>query len=68
MLVKILKQPTGRLDGMDLKRYMLGESYNVSPAVADFLVLNNFAIVELRGGQRSHRQRPTERRYSSPKK
>jgi hypothetical protein len=68
MLVKILKQPSGRLDGMELKRYILGESYNVSPSVADYLVLNEFAIVDVRGQQRSHRQRPNERRHSSPKK
>ena len=68
MLVKILKQPSGRLDGMELKRYILGESYNVSPAVAEYLVLNQFAIVEVRGQQRSSRQRPHERRHSNPKK
>jgi len=62
MLVKITKQPSGNLDGMELRRYLAGQQYNVSAAMGEYLVLNGFALVEVRGKQRSHRERSERRR------
>jgi hypothetical protein len=64
MLVKITKQPFGKVEGMELRRYLAGQRYNVSAAVAEYLMLNGFAVVEVRGRQRSARERPIERRRS----
>ena len=65
MLVQIVKQPTeARIDGLELKHYIVGEVYDIEPLVAEYLVVNGFAIVEVRHGQRSARKRPNDRRQS----
>lgn len=48
-----MKRPTGTLEGMALKRYVPGEVYDVSPALADFLILEGFARPEMRSGASS---------------
>ena len=48
MKVLIIKRPTGAVDGMALKRYTPGEVYDLSAAMADYLVLQGFALPEMR--------------------
>jgi hypothetical protein len=63
--VRIVKRPTGTLDGMALKRYVPGEVYDLSPGVADFLILEGFARPEMRSGTRSRvrvKKKPDRRR------
>jgi hypothetical protein len=57
--VLIIKRPVGVVDGVDLKRYAPGVVYDVSAVIADYLVLNGFAVTELRSDTRNH---PHERR------
>lgn len=62
--VRILKRPAGTLDGMSLKRYVPGEVYDVSASVADYLVLQGYAVTEMRGGSRKrvHLKKKPDRR------
>jgi len=46
--IRIMKRPTGTLEGMVLRRYVPGEVYDLSPSVADYLVLEGFAKPEMR--------------------
>lgn len=61
-MVKIIKQPSGRVDGISLGLYHLGQSYDVPPSLADYLVLQGYAVSEMRQRTRSERKRPSERR------
>lgn len=54
--VRIVRQPTGRIDGISLKHYHPGQTYEVPPALANYLVIEGYAIVEMR---RVHRASPT---------
>ena len=46
--VLIVKRPTGTVDGVALKRYTPGEVYELSPSIADYLVIQGFALPEMR--------------------
>ena len=62
MKVRIVQRPTGRLDGMALKRYVPGEVYDVSATVADYLVVEGFAKPEMRTRARVTLKRKRDRR------
>ena len=62
VLVLIVKAPAVVIDGVSLARYRVGQTYDVPPVMADFLVLHGYARLEMRRGQRSRRARPTDRR------
>ena len=55
----IIKRPVGVVDGIDLKQYTLGMVYDVAAVIADYLVLNGFAVTELRSATRNQ---PHDRR------
>ena len=61
-MVKILRRATGQVDGISLTNYLPGRVYEVPPLLADYLVMQGYAIVEMRRRQRSRRLRPNERR------
>ena len=46
--VRILKRPTGHVDGINLRHYVPGGVYNVSAPIADYLVLQGSAVAEMR--------------------
>ena len=46
--VRILKQPTGTANGLSLGCYKVGGVYDLAPFLADYLVLEGFARVEMR--------------------
>ncbi len=48
MKVRILKRPTGHVDGINLRRYVPGGVYDVSAPIADYLVLQGSAMAEMR--------------------
>ena len=48
MKVKITRQPLGIVQGMSLHRFRAGEVYDLPPSLADYLVMENYAIVEMR--------------------
>ena len=56
MRVRITRQPLGVIQGMSLKHYRPGEVYELPPSLAEYLVIENFAIFEMRD-----RQVPVER-------
>jgi hypothetical protein len=61
-MVKILKHTTDLVDGISLAHYLPGRVYEVPPLLADYLVMQGYAIFEMRRRQRSHRRRPNDRR------
>jgi hypothetical protein len=65
MRVRITRPPRGAVDGMSLHYYHAGEAYDVPPQLAEYLVAEGFASIEMRQRQRSSRQRTHDRRRSS---
>ena len=55
MRVRITRQPVGMVQGMSLKYYRPGEVYELPPSLAEYLVMEDYAIVEMR----NPRARPT---------
>jgi len=47
---------------MSLRYYHAGEAYDVSPELAEYLVAEGFASIEMRQRQRSSRRRSHDRR------
>jgi len=64
MKVRIMRDPTGVVDGMSLHFYHAGETYEVLPALAEYLVAEGYASIEMRRRQRSSRPRQRDRRRS----
>ena len=64
MRVRITRPPRGVVDGMSLHYYHAGEAYDVSSELAEYLVAEGFAWVEMRQRQRSSRPRAQDRRRS----
>jgi hypothetical protein len=62
MKVRILRRPTGVVDGMSLHYYHTGQAYEVSPELAEYLVASGFASIEMRRSTRSSRQPRHDRR------
>jgi hypothetical protein len=48
MRVRITRQPFGNIQGVSLKHYRLGEVYEVPPSLGEYLVMEGFAIFEMR--------------------
>jgi hypothetical protein len=63
--VRMIRQPRGTVDGVQLGSYRPGQTYDLAPALADYLVLEGCALLEMRRGERSTRRRPNERREPS---
>jgi hypothetical protein len=62
MRVRITRAPRGVVDGISLHYYHLGEAYDVSSQLAEYLVAAGYASIEMRQRQRSSRPRSRERR------
>ena len=62
MRVRITRTPRGVVDGMSLHYYHAGEAYDVTPELAEYLVAEGFASIEMRMRQRSSRLRSHDRR------
>jgi hypothetical protein len=61
-MVRVIRQPFGTVNGIALHQYRLGQLYELPPSMAEYLVLQGFAVIEMRRGQRSKRLRETDRR------
>ena len=46
--VRIVRQPIGSLEEIPLRAFHLGEVYDIAPSVAEYLVAEGIAIVEMR--------------------
>ena len=62
MRVRITRAPRGVVDGISLHYYHLGEAYDVSSQLAEYLVAAGYASIEMRQRQRSSRPRSRDRR------
>jgi len=67
MRVRITRSLNGVVDGVPLHQYHAGETYDVRMPLSSFLVASGYASIEMRLGQRSHRQRSSERRRPPPR-
>ena len=52
MRVRITRQPFGAIQGLSLKHYRPGEVYELPPSLAEYLVVEKFAIFEMRVRER----------------
>lgn len=62
MRVRIIRRPSGVVDGMSLHYYHAGREYEVSHELAEYLVASGFASIEMRRSNRSSRQPRNDRR------
>ena len=62
----MMKTPSGVIDGMSLHYYHAGGAYEVPTVLAEYLVADGYAAVEMRRRQRSSRLRQRDRRRPSP--
>ncbi len=62
MRVRITRQPSGVVQGMSLNYYRPGEVYDLSPSLAEYLVMEKYAIIEMRDRAQHHRPVVEERR------
>jgi hypothetical protein len=66
MIVRITREPTGAVDGVSLRHYRKGCAYDVPAELAEYLAALDFAVIEMRGRQRSSRVRTNDRRRHGP--
>jgi len=64
MRVKITRQPIGMVQGMSLNYYRPGEVYDLPPSLAEYLVMEKHAIVEMRDREKQQGPVAEERRRS----
>jgi hypothetical protein len=63
MKVRISRRPQGVLQGaVSLQYYRPGEVYDLPPTLAEYLVMEGFAILEMREHDKPHVEVPVERR------
>ena len=62
MKIRITREPSGSIDGISLRQYRRGTTYDLAPELAEYLVAAGFASIEMRQGQRSKRWRERDRR------
>ena len=54
-----MKRPLEIVDGMALKPYVPGEVYDISPTLADYLVLQGYAKPEMRSPAKCGKKKPS---------
>ena len=52
MRVRIIRQPHGTVSGVSLRSYRPGEVYDIPSILADYLILEQYAILEMRNRER----------------
>jgi hypothetical protein len=57
-MVRVIRQPTGSINSVALAKYRAGQTYDFAPLLADFLILEGYAISEMRQTDRRSRRRP----------
>jgi len=66
MRVRITRQPMGMVQGMSLNYYRVGEVYELPPSLAEYLVMEKYAIIEMRNRERKPPISFTEERRRQP--
>ena len=62
MKVRITRQPIGVVQGVSLNYYRLGEVYELPPSLAEYLVMEKYAMLEMRDRDRPQGPISVERR------
>ena len=62
MTINVTRQPSGSVDGLSLTLYRVGRSYEVDALLGQYLVMEGYAVIEMRRRQRSARFRSNDRR------
>ena len=62
MKVKITRRPYGIVNGLSLNYYRPGEVYDLPPTLAEYLVMEEYAILEMRDRDKPQAPVPVERR------
>ena len=58
MRIRIVKQPYGEIEGLSLDAYRVGQVYEVTTNLANYLVAEGFGVVEMRAKD-PHAANPT---------
>jgi hypothetical protein len=66
MKVKIIRRPQGVVNGMSLKYYRPGAVYDLPPTLAEYLVMEEYAILEMRDHDKPPVEVLVERRRRAP--
>jgi hypothetical protein len=53
--VRLIKSPDEQVHGLDWRQYKIGHVYDLPHAIADYLVVAGFAVVEMRSQDRGIR-------------
>lgn len=61
MKVRVVRQPQGTVQGITLQAYHAGHVYDIAPSLAEFLIAEGYAILEMRREQSAHAE-PERRR------
>jgi hypothetical protein len=61
-MIVITRQPSGSIDGVSLSYFRVGRAYEVNALLAQYLVMEGYAVIEMRRRQRSARIRSNDRR------
>jgi hypothetical protein len=64
MRIRIVKEAGQTANGIDLKHYRIGQTYELGATVAEYLVAEGVAIVEMRKDDERARTYPNDRRRS----
>jgi hypothetical protein len=56
-MIRVIRQPIGSVNGLSLNLYKPGRCYDVDPAVAEFLVVSGYALIEMRKAERRRTSR-----------
>ncbi len=56
-MIRMIRQPTGSIDGLALEKYHVPQTYELEPVLADFLILEGYAASEMRRLDRRSQRR-----------
>jgi hypothetical protein len=48
MMIRIIRQASGSVNGVSLSHYKTGRCYDLEPSIAEFLVLHGHGLIEMR--------------------
>jgi hypothetical protein len=65
MLVRILKAPTGIIDGFDVRNLKVGTVYDLPISLASLLIVEEYALSEMRGSTGESQDRGKRERSSN---
>lgn len=64
--VRVVRQPQGTVQGIALRAYHPGRVYDLAPALADYLIAEGYALLEMRRDAPGELAEPERRRAGRP--